>query len=413
MQIKLNYTPKPWQSAVHKGLAEHPFNSFHIVKSKRQCGKSLMVEMILFKAAVTNKNSISISVSPTLEQARKIFCELRDALVTTPLLTKYNEQRLLMKFWNGAELYFKSAEQGDALRGFTIKNGGVLCIDEAAFVSDQVFFIILPWVNVSRAPVVICSSPKFKTGFFYEFYKNAIEGEDNYYFYDWNDYDTSEFLSPEMLEMYRRQTPRQIFLTEFMGQFLDMESSVFGNFEHILNNKYDKAALTVMGIDWGSGSNGDYTSVSVLNTKKQMVDLVYFNDKDSTLTISAIADMIEKYRPLKVVVEKNSIGSVYYDLLKKEVQKRGIKTTSVIPFNTTNDSKYELVSMLQVAIQNNDIQLFNDPELINELSAYECKPSPTGKPTYNAALGSHDDLIMSTMLALHALKPNNSSVHFA
>ena len=68
--------------------------------------------------------------------------------------------------------------------------------------------------------------------------------------------------------------------------------------------------------------------------------------------------------------------------------------------------------MLQVAIQNSEIQLFNDLELVTELTQYECKPSPTGKPTYNAAKGYHDDILMSIMLALYAMKINNSSVRF-
>ena len=68
--------------------------------------------------------------------------------------------------------------------------------------------------------------------------------------------------------------------------------------------------------------------------------------------------------------------------------------------------------MLQVAIQNSEIQLFNDLELVTELTQYECKPSLTGKQTYNAAKGYHDDILMSIMLALYAMKINNSSVRF-
>ena len=412
MKVKVSYQPREWQKEVHLGLEEHPLNSFIVVKSKRQCGKSVMLENILLKAACTNAKSVSIALSPTLEQARKMFSEIQQAIITTPLYKKSNEQRLYMQLWNDSEIYFKSAEQGEALRGYTVKKGGVLVIDEAAYISDNIFYTVLPWVNVSKAPVVIVSTPKFKTGFFYDFYNAACEGDERTFCYDWSNFDTSEFLSNDMLEMYRKQVPRQQFLTDYMGLFLDMEGSVFGNFESVLNGKYESGLSTYMGIDWGTGSNGDYTAISVFNSKKQMVDLKYFNDKDSTDTIREIINIIKKWKPLKVNVEKNSIGSVYFDLLKKEAQKEHITSTSIVSFNTSNESKHDLVAMLQVAIQNSEIQLFNDLELVTELTQYECKPSPTGKPTYNAAKGYHDDILMSIMLALYAMKINNSSVRF-
>ena len=49
-----------------------------------------------------------------------------------------------------------------------------------------------------------------------------------------------------------------------------------------------------------------------------MVFVDYFNDKDETETINYIASIIIKYRPKVVSVETNSIGNVYYGLLKKE-----------------------------------------------------------------------------------------------
>ena len=78
---------------------------------------------------------------------------------------------------NGSTIFFKSAEQKDGLRGYTVT--GIYVVDEAAFISDEVFFETLAWVNVSQAPVVLCSTPKHKTGFFFKYYMLGLSNEPN------------------------------------------------------------------------------------------------------------------------------------------------------------------------------------------------------------------------------------------
>ena len=87
-----------------------------------------------------------------------------------------------------------------------------------------------------------------------------------------------------------------------------------------------------------------------------------------------ILELIKKYKPLKVNVEFNSIGSVFFDLLKKRIENERI-LTNISKFITTNESKQRLVNNLQVLIQNKKIQILPDNELITELSMYEMKPS--------------------------------------
>lgn len=88
-------------------------------------------------------------------------------------------------------------------------------------------------------------------------------------------------------------------------------------------------------------------------------------------------------------MQKNSIGNVYLDLLKKKINH------PVIAFNTTNESKNNIINKLQVAFQNNELQILDEFELLNQLSAYEQQTTSTGKSTFNGAAGSHDDLVMS------------------
>jgi len=51
------------------------------------------------------------------------------------------------------------------------------------------------------------STPRFKTGEFYETYLRGLNGEKDIYVYDFNNYDTSKFLNSDRLEYYRKTIP--------------------------------------------------------------------------------------------------------------------------------------------------------------------------------------------------------------
>lgn len=408
MRVEWGYKPFQWQLDVHKCIAEHPKSSIITVKSSRQKGKSVMLQNILLKAALTVNKSTSIGVSPTLEQARKLYKEILNATEGTPLLKRHNDVRLELEFYNKSIITFKSAEQRESLRGYTVT--GILVIDEAAYISDDIQALVLPWVNVSKVPIVVVSTPFIRKGFFYDYYINGKNNVKNFYSFDWCDYDTSALLDEEQLEIFRKTLPMQKFVTEYLGQFMDLKGSVFGDFKDIVKNPEHKSNC-VMGIDWATGQNQDETAISIMNYDKEQIFCTGFNDKDETETITYIVEIIKQYKPLKVLVETNSIGEVFYGLLKKAVASSGTNT-QVIGFTTTNDSKQRLVNKLQVAIQNKTHTILDDKTQLEELAVYEMKLSPTGKPTYNAPNGYHDDRVIALLLSMQALNSGGTDFYF-
>ena len=86
--------------------------------------------------------------------------------------------------------------------------------------------------------------------------------------------------------------------------------------------------------------------------------------------------------------------------------------TQVIGFTTTNDSKHRLVNKLQVAIQNKTHTILDDKTQLEELAVYEMKLSPTGKPTYNAPSGYHDDRVIALLLSMQALNSGGTDFYF-
>lgn len=400
VKVTSNLRLYDWQLQVTNELKTHWKGYTHVVKSKRQCGKSVMLEFILLQTAINRAKTCSICLSPTLEQARKVFNEVKKVIKPTKLYSKHNDLQLLIMLRNGSTIFFKSAEQKDGLRGYTVT--GIYVVDEAAFISDDVFFETLAWVNVSQAPVILCSTPKHKTGFFFKYYMLGVSNEPNIFSYNWSEFDTSALLPPEKLEEYQKNIPAAQFKTEFLGEFLDNEGGVFGDFTQIISNDFNPNLNCYMGIDWGTGQGQDETAVAIFNSNKQMTGLYHFSDKDETQTISYIIDLIRQYQPLKVQVETNSIGAVFYGLLDKAIKAANLPVM-LLKFTTTNESKERLINNFQVAMQNKTVQILDNQTLRIQMDMYEMKVTQNNKRTYNAASGYHDDCIIAMLLAFNCI----------
>ena len=378
-----------------------------VVKSKRQVGKTTMAENILLKVAIEHNRTLSCLVEPTLDQARRVYKEMVKAIDETPVIKRKNDSLLELELINGSTIIFKSAEQRDNLRGFTVT--GILVVDECAFIQDDIFDILQPTTDVHSAPILLISTPKLKQGFFYRYYSAGAAGDNpNIVSIDFNQFDTSFLLSREKLEQYRTMMPKAQFTTEYLGEFLDSDSVLFTNIKECVGKPGEGRELYI-GIDWGSGAGGDYTSVAGFNENKQMEFIDYFNDKSTFEQARYIADILvlNGGRVKNILAESNSIGTPMIALLKDELEKRGKRDIShlVNPFVTTNSEKVRLVNQLQVALEQKAVSLLDDRGLLLQLAAYEATYNPkTNNVSYNAPQGLHDDNCISTMLALDALE---------
>ena len=379
-----------------------------VVKSKRQVGKTTMAENILLKVAIEHNRTLSCLVEPTLDQARRVYKEMVKAIDETPVIKRKNDSLLELELINGSTIIFKSAEQRDNLRGFTVT--GILVVDECAFIQDDIFDILQPTTDVHSAPILLISTPKLKQGFFYRYYSAGLTGDNpGIVSIDFNQYDTSFLLPKDKMEQYRTMMPKAQFTTEYLGNFLDSDSILFSNINECVSTPTQGWNELYVGIDWGSGAGGDYTSVCGFNERKEMVFIDYFNDKSTFEQARYIADLLALNggKVKNVLAESNSIGTPMIALLKDELDKRNKRDIShlVTPFVTTNSEKVRLVNQLQVALEQKAVTLLDDRGLLVQLSAYEATYNPkTNNVSYNAPQGLHDDNCISTMLALDALE---------
>lgn len=403
------YTPFQHQRAVHRYLdGGYASGKIYVVKARRQVGKSIMVEQELLRYAIQYKNTVSACVCPTLNQARKMFQDIINCIFDSGVVKKKNETLLEIDLINGSKIFFKSAEQKDSLRGYTIS--GILCVDECSFISDDVFYgLLLAWTNVHKAPILLTSTPKFKQGFYYNYWMMGLnENQPDVISIDFNDFDTSSLLSPDKLEQYRTMLPKNQFLTEYMGEFLDSQSIVFGDFkECIYKDTIKDYKELYIGIDWSSGVGSDSTVVSAINERGEQVFLLRFNNKRAVEQVDYIKQYLLPYiAKIKLIVaECNGVGQPLVDSLKTAFDGK----VRIEEFTTTNASKIRIINQLQVAFEQRRISIMDDEQQTNELSMYEAKVSSNGTVTYNAPTGCNDDTVIGLMLALEAKRKKNKT----
>lgn len=378
------------------------------VVSKRQVGKSLMAENLLLYFAINFDRTTSICVSPTLAQARKLYKEIVYAIGQSDIINTSNATLLELTLVNNSQILFKSAEQRENLRGYTVN--GLLVFDEAAYIPDSVIYTCLPWVDVSGAPILYISTPRVRSGFYYDNYCRGLDGSNEYYTVDWGNEKYAEvlkkFLPPERLEEYRRILPKQQFTSEYLGQFLDQDGMVFTGFKDCAYKSHPKIEdndKLYWGIDWANGGNNDDTVVTAINQEGRQVYLAYWNNLTPSKQIEKIFNVLSRYEKQTLVIqpELNSIGTPYTDMLTQKLSPA--MQSKVQGFDTTNQSKNDLVAQMQTAFEQQHVKIIDDERQMLELGSYAMEyNAKTHNVTYNAPNGLHDDLCMALMLAWDA-----------
>lgn len=399
----------PWQKEVFDSVKADDKGLFHTVRARRQCGKSITAISLLLYFAFKGR-SIGTCIEPTLAQGRRVFKQIVNAVGGTdsPVLKSANATLLEIEFVNGSQIILKSAEQGDALRGITVKRS-ILVIDEAAFIQKAVFEILYPAVDALRCPVLMISTPQFEDGEFYDKFTLGLKGDSFTRSYDWKNYDTSALLPPEKLEYYRQTMSPIKFRSEYLAEFITDKSFVFGDFTKCygVSSKPPKYA----GIDWATGKNekDDYSCLVLMDEDCAVTEVKMFRVIDPMALVDQLAAIINTTPSLiNVTVEENSLGEVYRSALKRKLSRPAILKS----FLTTNESKRRIVEQLIKAFSEENIKIIEDARLKEQLQHYEIEQTPTGKITYNAQGGFNDDAVIALCLAYDAASKGKNKKGF-
>ena len=394
-----------WQQPVFNDFTAATYSTQTIV-AKRQVGKSILAEVCALYKAFNKKGSISVIVEPTLSQGRRVYKQILKCIggESSPVIKSANATLLEIEFENGSCIWFKSADQKENLRGLTVT--GVLIIDEAAFIQDDIFEILYPCIDANNSPLIIISTPLFMSGEFYNKYLEGLKRNRISKTYDWSEYDTSKYLPDEKLEYYRERLSPLRFRSEYEGKFIAENSLAMGNINHIIG-EYSKKQPVYGGLDWGNGGENDFTVLITLDEDAHVTGIYPKNNLPPTEQVEYYGNILNSLSLRAVQVEINSIGTVYKDFLQQKT------TTFIAEFNTSNESKRRIIEQLIKAIEKGEIEIPNDAELIKQLQHYDIQKTKTGY-TYNG-VGAHDDYVLALAFAYDAWLNSlgNFSISFA
>src|SRR5947209_4697169 len=155
----LGMEPDPWQiEAMVSGRKQLLLNCC------RQAGKSTTVAVLSLMEAVGNPGTKVLLLSRSFRQARELFsmvADFHERLGSKYLASKTNNELKLANFSRILCLPCKE----ETVRGYS--NVGLLVIDEAARVPDDLYRTVRPMLAVSDGRLVCLSTPYGKRGFFY------------------------------------------------------------------------------------------------------------------------------------------------------------------------------------------------------------------------------------------------------
>jgi len=335
--------------------------------------------------------------SPTYKMLSEVWREARHIL--KPIATSINSQEHRIELITGGVIDMWSLDNPDAPRG---RKYARVVIDEAAQVvklEEAWQAVIRPLLTDYKGDAFLLSTPR-GMNFFHECFNR---GQDELQ-PDWASWQmpttANPYIDPDEVDKAKDELPEQVFSQEYLAQFLQNAGAVFRNIEASLTATESKPQQhaghrIVAGVDWAQKE--DFTAISVVcATCKQEVELDRFNKIEYAFQRSRLRAILERWRVKDALCELNSIGQPNFEALHAE-------RMPVRGFETTSSSKPPLIQSLALAFERQECAWLPDAVGKAELLAYESKVNPTtGRVSYSAPPGGHDDTVIARALAWNA-----------
>lgn len=370
---------------------------FNTLACGRRFGKTTLgLELAVYKALDGRPVAW---FSPTYKMLAEVWREARAML--RPICTAVNVQEKRIELITDGVIEFWSLDNPDAPRG---RKYARVVIDEAAQVArlDEAWqAVIRPLLTDYKGDAFLLSTPR-GMNFFHECFSRGQDALQP----DWASWQmpttANPYIDPEEVEKARLELPEQIFHQEYLAQFLQSAGAVFRNIDNCIGARPSlpqnhRGHRVVAGVDWAQKE--DFTCISVVCADcKCEVEMDRFNKIEYAFQRSRLRAIIDRWHAADTVCELNSIGQPNFEALQRERLK-------VRGFETTGASKPPLIQSLALALERAECQWLPDAVAKAELLAYESKINPTtGRVSYSAPEGGHDDTVIARALAWHAVQ---------
>ena len=392
------HRPHAKQAAFKRSTAKRK-----VIVAGRRGGKTTGVSDIAVEALLAGRRVLE--AAPTAEQTTAFWESCKKALAD-PIAAGHiykNETDRVLRLPNGAQIKAKTAWDADSLRG---DYADLLILDEYSLMDPSAWDEVgAPMLLDNDGDAIFIFTPKRKNHAFQLYQRALSDTTGRWAAFHYTSMDNT-FLSKAALADIARDMTEDAYRQEILAEFLEGEGQVFRNIAACMKAPRDAAPgqhaghRIVIGVDWGK--QNDFTAISVFcaTCRKELaidrsnkLDYAFQRERLVSLATYWCVDVIEP--------EANAMGEPVIEQLQRE---RLLDGVTLRPFMTTASSKPPLIESLSLAFERTEAQWIESPVWTGELEAYERRVSQqTGRSSYSAPAGVHDDTVMARALAWDAV----------
>lgn len=213
---RIGFEPDDWQEGLLRSSAQRI-----VVCCARQTGKSTTVGLLANHVGATISGSLTLVVAPAFRQSLNLFRKIKDVAKADPAYPeRVKENETEMELINGSRIVALPGKD-ETIRSYS--GVTLLIIDEAAYVADRIFTAVRPMVATSKGRIALLSTPRAKSGFFFEAWER---GEPAWERYRVTAYECPRIPSAEIEEV-QLTMPKFAFDREYRAEFTDPDESLF------------------------------------------------------------------------------------------------------------------------------------------------------------------------------------------
>ncbi len=319
----LNLSLLPWQSEVMEDLSR-----FKVIAAGRRTGKTHLAAVSLILKALDGRDGKVFYVAPTQGQARDtMWHTIFD--IANDIIERSHINNLEITLSGGNTIYLKGADRPDSLRGVSLKH---LVLDEYAFMKPDVFESILrPALADRKGSLIAIGTPEGRNHF-YDMFQGASSWS------DWAQFHYTSFDNPLVdkaeIEHARATLPAWAFQQEFMASFDARTGGIFDTDNFIFHDEVKDSGDYYISIDLAGfkhqgqrkAKKRDNSAIAVTKVApsgKWYVEDIVFGQWSLDETCQKIFDAVEKYRPLKIGMERGIAQQAVMSPLGDLMRRRG------------------------------------------------------------------------------------------
>jgi len=404
MEIKLYKPTKPqldFHNLVHN---QKPFIS--LIVAGRQTGKTWYMMNDAIMRCINAKKQRIFWVSPIQDQANKVMKDIESMFINhqdlfQQIIKRFDRKNNEVFFFNGSFIKFRSADSGDNLRGATLD---FIYIDEAAFMRvDFINEVLLPMVTRTSGRVVMSSTFNGKN-WFWDWYQRGIVEENSQEiiaikrtYLDLDD----DNVNKTVLGIKKSMTKAQ-FDQEFLCRPVSADA-LFSDIEDAISEPKQPSSRIYIGMD--IGVSYDYTVLTAMNQDYEVVSVDRFNLKEEGMDSTEFKQRIKDF----YMHFDKELAACYFEVNNNELLFDEIadddRMYKMIPFQTTSQTKPEIIRNLIKLFEDKKIKIPNNDELVRELYDFRGKRNAiTGNMQFSNTEGKHDDMVMSLAITAYCAR---------